>query len=412
MSKCMIKRIEKYILGGTIATNVADSIFYILTVWFFNERFASPILLSLVFASLSIVDTCSFLFGPIIDRTKPKVNLFGVSLVQIVCVMVLLLFLLVCPENEGALGIALLIILVITYVGSSIIYPSGEKIIPVVVEEERLLQVNSTFRTCEKVLDIMFNAIATVIITFIRIDYTVIIILGFLLIAARIYFCIAKAVDKQLDEQENLEEYSIGEYFSDLKEGILEIKKQTGIMRLFVPICLVNLFYGIAIMGLPIVSKMYVSEQAYGYGSLLAFSSAGGVLGAFLVGKLKNAMDAPSRYTSFFLTLAGVAWLGMTISLPYFYYGAYICVLVSNGAINMMNIIFVSLLQKKIEVNVLGRVSTFTESLASVMIPIGNLCGGLIIQIAHPLMAELLYGVALILCAVPYLLISREKKAN
>ncbi|GAA6493601.1 hypothetical protein K280104A7_31650 [Candidatus Bariatricus faecipullorum] len=68
----------------------------------------------------------------------------------------------------------------------------------------------------------------------------------------------------------------------------------------------------------------------------------------------------------------------------------------------MMNVMFLSLIQKEIPGELLGRVSTFTESMVSVMIPLGNLTGGFLLSLGYPLLGQILYGVALILCGLPF----------
>jgi hypothetical protein len=87
---------------------------------------------------------------------------------------------------------------------------------------------------------------------------------------------------------------------------------------------------------------------------------------------------------------------------------AYPLIFISNCAINMMNVMFLSLIQKQIDLSLLGRVSTFTESMVSIMIPIGNFLGGILLLFISPLFAELLYGIALILCAVAYLVMKSK----
>jgi hypothetical protein len=75
----------------------------------------------------------------------------------------------------------------------------------------------------------------------------------------------------------------------------------------------------------------------------------------------------------------------------------------------MMNVMFLSLIQKQIDLSLLGRVSTFTESLVSVMIPLGNFLSGILLLVVSPLWIELLYGIALILCSVAYLFVKSKR---
>jgi hypothetical protein len=401
------RKIERNLLVGTLITNMADSIFYIFTVWYFNEKFESTVLLALVFSSISIIDAFSFLFGPMIDRTTTKINLLLMSVCQVV--LTAMLFVVLCLSNANDLfkGIALLILLVFTYTASSIIYPSGQKIIPMIAGEERLVKVNSVFKTCQKILDIFFNAISTVIIAFLHEKVIVAIILVLFLLAVRFYFYISKNfVENQAD---NKEDYSVKEYIIDLKDGALAIKDNKNILKLFLPITIVNFFYGIAIVVLPYVAKTYICNEAYGYGSLLVCSSLGGVVGTFLIGRVKEAMKHYKQITAWCLLIAGVSWIGMTWALDKQVVLSFVFIFISNMAICMMNIVFVVLIQKDIEEHLLGRVSTLTESMASIMIPAGNFVGGILLIYLNELYLEAVYGFALIVCSIAYFVMNSSK---
>jgi hypothetical protein len=289
------------------------------------------------------------------------------------------------------------------------IYPSGSKLIPVIAEENSLVQVNSLFRTTEKVLDVTFNAVSTVIITFLKLDYSLIIILCLFYIATRLYRLVEKGLrSTEPAPAQETEGYHINEYLTDLKDGIREVKYHPDVLWLFLPLTVLNLFYGIATVGLPIISGEYISDKAYGYGSLLMCSSIGGVLGAMLIGKFSDSINNPRRYACIFLMIAGVSWLFIPITMPVCFLLSYPLIFISNCAINMMNVMFLSLIQKEIDLSLLGRVSTFTESLVSVMIPIGNFISGLLLLVVSPLCTELFYGIALILCSVAYLFVKHK----
>ena len=404
------KRLEFNLLAGTMITNMADSIFYIFTVWYFNEKYESTILLALVFSAISIIDAFSFLFGPFIDRTTAKVNLFFMSIVQVFLTAILFGALLCSDLNEVTTGILLLVLLLITYAASTIIYPSGQKIIPRLAEKDRLTKINSRFKTCEKILDIFFNAVSTVIISFFHDKIIVVTILLLFLLATKFYSYIARHLKE--DHTGSTEEYSFGTYVADLKDGICAIKDNKGILKLFIPIVIVNFFYGIAMLVLPIVAKKYICSEAYGYGSLLVCSSIGGVVGTFLIGKIKNAMKHYNRITALCLLIAGISWLGMAYTLDKAIILSYILIFISNAAICMMNIVFVVLIQNDIEEKLLGRVSTLTESMASIMIPLGNFVGGGLVIYFNPVYVEGIYGIALVLCSLAYILNKSEVRVR
>ena len=186
----MNKKVERNLLLGTIFTNIADSIFYIMTIWYFNEKFSSPIILALVFAVVSLIDVFSFLFGPFIDRTGPKVNLLYISIFQTTCILGLTVLIFLNKSNSIH-ATALVILLALVYMGSTIIYPSGEKLIPIIANDDRLLKVNSLFKTSEKILDIFFNAISTILVTFISFHALVVIILAFFAVSIRFYYIVS-----------------------------------------------------------------------------------------------------------------------------------------------------------------------------------------------------------------------------
>lgn len=60
--------------------------------------------------------------------------------------------------------------------------------------------------------------------------------------------------------------------------------------------------------------------------------------------------------------------------------------------------------------SILGRVETINDSILSAMIPIGTLVGGWIIKVSGSLMTQYIYGAALLLSAVYYFLILKDKK--
>lgn len=395
---------ERYLLGGRIFTNIGDSILYMLVVWYLSGEFSSPLLLSAAFAGMSTIDAASVLAGPFIDRTGPQENLYGMSLLQGGCAVIFIVFTFFAGLTARQYSVLLLAVLFLTYGASTIIYPSGEKLIPVLVKEEKLVQTNSLFMTTEKVLDTAFNAVSAILISFLTGNTLAWLILLMFILAAgfhRTVFCRLKE-NYQIRNGKPEEKYSVHTYMAELKTGITEIKKHPDVVLLFLPLTVMNIFYGIAMVGLPVIADRYISSQAYGYGSLLMSSSLGGILGAFLISRFSESIQNPGKYTKIFLLTAGISWLLIPLTIESNFLFSYLLIFISNGAINMMNVMFLSLIQKEIPGELLGRVSTFTESMVSVMVPLGNLTGGFLLSLGYPLLGQILYGVALILCGLPF----------
>ena len=300
---------ERYLLGGRIFTNIGDSILYMLVVWYLSGEFSSPLLLSAAFAGMSTIDAASVLAGPFIDRTGPQENLYGMSLLQGGCAVIFIVFTIFAGLTARQYSVLLLAVLFLTYGASTIIYPSGEKLIPVLVKEEKLVRTNSLFMTTEKVLDTAFNAVSAILISFLTGNTLAWLILLMFILAAefhRTVFCRLKE-NYQIRNGKPEEKYSVHTYMAELKTGITEIKKHPDVVLLFLPLTVMNIFYGIAMVGLPVIADRYISSQAYGYGSLLMSSSLGGILGAFLISRFSESIQNPGKYTKIFLLTAGIS---------------------------------------------------------------------------------------------------------
>ena len=125
------------LLIGRIGTNIADSLFYMAILWYFKSHFHSPILLSLIFIADSTIDMLSFTLGPIIDRSNIKKSLQVVTIIQ--AILSLIIVPLFNDQNLHILAIILLIIVyILSTIGSTLIYPAEDKILPIIVKKEKL----------------------------------------------------------------------------------------------------------------------------------------------------------------------------------------------------------------------------------------------------------------------------------
>ena len=117
------------LLIGRIATNVADSLFYITILWYFKTVFHSPMILSLVFIADSTIDMCAFIFGPLIDRIYIKNLLKYVTLGQ-VALSIIATILFYFKNLEQLILVLLLLTYVLSTIGSALIYPAEERSLP------------------------------------------------------------------------------------------------------------------------------------------------------------------------------------------------------------------------------------------------------------------------------------------
>lgn len=386
------------LLIGRIGTNIADSLFYMAILWYFKSHFHSSILLSLIFIADSTIDMFSFTLGPIIDRLNIK------KLLQVVTIIQAILSLLIIPLfNDPNLHLFAIIFLIIVYIlstiGSTLIYPAEDKILPIIVKKENLAKVNGIFQMSYQTLDLFLDAGATILITYLSIKNTIIIsglIFAFaLLFYARLNF----NVQSISSDKEN------STYLKALINGWQALQKEKDILILILPFAITNLFYGISSIGLPYFATQYLDRSAMSYGGLELASSVGGLLGSIAVQHFYVKDNKLRLLIVICLILSGISIILETIIAPIFPILILLFALFSTFWISMMNINFRVLVQENFHPNLLGRINTINSSIVNCMIPIGSFLGGIIVKNLGVLLAIMLEGIAQVITAFFYLII-------
>lgn len=140
------------LLIGRIATNIADSLFYVTLLWYFKTVLHSPMILSLVFI-----------------------------------------------------------------IGSTLIYPAEEKILPAIINKDKLAKVNGLFQLTYRILDLFLDALAIVIVTCFSLNTAMIISAFVFAIALSFYAKLYLPRNLILSEKNN--DYFTGKYLRDLLKG-------------------------------------------------------------------------------------------------------------------------------------------------------------------------------------------------
>lgn len=384
----MFKSISRLLIGR-IATNIADSLFYITILWYFKIIFHSPMILSLVFIADSTIDMCAFIFGPLIDRVYIKNLLKYVTVGQIILSIVASI--LFHFKNWKTLTLVLLLLTyILSTIGSTLIYPAEEKILPSIVNKNKLTKVNSLFQVTYRILDLFLDALATVIVTYFSFNKAMVI--------SAFVFTIALGFYAKLYLPRNLivsvkdHDYFTGKYLQDLLKGWYVLKNKGRILLLIIPLAVTNLFYGIASVGMPYFSSQYLTKSAISYGGLELFSSIGGLLGSLIVSKIDTLKPNLEQLIVICLGLAGISVVLEALVANYIPWLILIFALSSAFWISIMNINFEVLIQESFSPRILGRIETINSSIINCMITIGSFLGGLIVQHFGAGIAILLQG--------------------
>lgn len=399
----MFKSISRLLIGR-IATNIADSLFYITILWYFKIIFHSPMILSLVFIADSTIDMCAFIFGPLIDRVYIKNLLKYVTVGQIILSIVASI--LFHFKNWKTLTLVLLLLTyILSTIGSTLIYPAEEKILPSIVNKNKLTKVNSLFQVTYRILDLFLDALATVIVTYFSFNKAMVISAFVFTIALGFYAKLYLPRNLIISEKDH--DYFTGKYLQDLLKGWYVLKNEGRILLLIIPLAVTNLFYGIASVGMPYFSSQYLTKSAISYGGLELFSSIGGLLGSLIVSKIDTLKPNLEQLIVICLGLAGISVVLEALVANYIPWLILIFALSSAFWISIMNINFEVLIQESFSPRILGRIETINSSIINCMIPIGSFLGGLIIQHFGAGIAILLQGLAEVLTAIFYLIYLR-----
>lgn len=397
------------LLIGRIATNIADSLFYMAILWYFKENRNSQLMVSIIFTISSGIDMMSFSLGPLIDKISIKGLLKYSTFIQIV-ISIIVVTILGIGQKSYIIDIILLLLFTISSILSAIIYPSEYKLLPLFVTKKDLLRFNGLFQVTYKILDLILDGITTFIITFSSVSFTIIFSAVIFGIALLFYHSIQiNILAKNILEDDS---YFTSSYFNDLLLGWKTLRKEKSILELILPLCVVNLFYGIFAVGLPFFVQTYIQTSALGYGKLLIASSFGSIIGAFLVQKFDLGKKNMGQFIAICFLGAGIFRLFVPLSVSVGIGLVLINSVISPLWITMMNTNFEALVQTSFSSAILGRVETINDSLLSIMIPIGTLLGGWIVKSYGSLITQYIYGIALICSSIYYFIVEKLKNTN
>lgn len=397
------------LLMGRIATNIADSLFYMAILWYFKENRNSQLMVSILFTISSGIDMMSFSLGPLIDKISIKGLLKYSTFIQIV-ISIIVVTILGIGQKSYIIDIVLLLLFIISSILSAIIYPSEYKLLPLFVTKKDLLRFNGLFQVTYKILDLILDGITTFIITFSSVSFTIIFSAVIFGIALLFYHSIQiNILAKNILEDDS---YFTSSYFNDLLLGWKTLRKEKSILELILPLCVVNLFYGIFAVGLPFFAQTYIQTSALGYGKLLIASSFGSIIGAFLVQKFDLGKKNMGQFIAICFLGAGIFRLFVPLSVSVGIGLVLINSVISPLWITMMNTNFEALVQTSFSSAILGRVETINDSLLSIMIPIGTLLGGWIVKSYGSLITQYIYGIALICSSIYYFIVAKLKNTN
>lgn len=359
-----------------LVMNLAVSVFYITVLWYVNNHYSSSFFLGIFMALIALPDLLLIFWGPLIDRINPKKVLLMSIIVQMFSIMLLLIL-----KND--LNFLLLSVLVfVSIMASSVSYVIEDVLIPQIVDYNKIVLANSVFSLSYKALDAIFNALTSFLQTIFGMFVLFKLNLGIFAVAL-LLVCLFK-FNWQADKE--LSKFSVKTYKLELKEGMHFIKENSLLASTTLVLFIINFFYAIQLVALPIFSKLYFDGAVF-YGLVLTINGLGGMIGnaltPFLVKYLK-----PYQLIGVFLSLNAISWMIAILARNYSLTLALL--FLASLTSGVYNVIFGSLYQQIPPSHLLGRVNATVDSLITLGMPLGSLIGGIVLDKNPYLVMQLL----------------------
>ena len=352
------------LLFGRILTNIADSIYYIASMWLVYDLGGSAFYSGIAGFLTSLPWAFQFLTGPLVDRWKVKKILVVSQIAQAIILLIIPVL-----YHFDALTIQLVLVLMpLLSIIQQFVYPAQSKVLPFVVKKEQLVKANASFSIAYQGIDFIFNAISGVLVAIVGAIMLFTVNSIFFTVAAML-FALLKLPKTEHPTSESFTKVSLSSYWTELKEGFQIIFQS--LMALFILGAIaMNFAIGGAMALLPAFADNRGGPELYGY--YLAAMSVGGLAGALLAPKLANVKLGSFYIISYII--APIAWVAcVSISSNIWSILLFTIVWIPVGA---SNVIVPSMIQSAVPTGLLGRVNSVSVSMSNMIMPLGSLISG------------------------------------
>lgn len=360
------------LLIGRIATNIGDSIILISLTWYIATQYDNPVYLGIIGAIVGIIDVCMIFLGPILNRYHIKKILYLSTMIQIILVTLLALLF-----YSGHMSlITMYILLSLSLIFSSLIYPAESVLIPKISkDEDEIMKNNSLFQLTYKGLNIILDSFIGFLLSVILIQNLMSLNIFVFLIAFFMFKLLKVNIAQQNGHPNDQYKTFIAEYMEDFKEGLRYVSNKK-ILKLLLPLSFINFSISAVTVIYPKLALAYGHDSKI-YAVLLFANGLGMMIGLLAAPKVIKQFKFNKLLFLSFLILS-IVWFILYLFGTHSIIVCSILLFLSNFIIGIINLSFINAFQILPPKNMLGRVATTNETLLSILIPIGALVGGIL----------------------------------
>lgn len=409
---------------GRLVTNAGDSIYMVAAMWLVYDLTGSPAYTGLAGFLVRAPQLLQALVGPLVDRWSLRRTLVGSELVQAALVLAI-------PAAwwfEALTVELVLVVMPLLSLLNQFVYPAQSAALPRIVEREHLVGANSAMSLAYQGTNLVFNALAGVLVALVgavalyAIDSLTFVVAAVLFLAIRIPAAggdaaadlggeDAEAPEPGADDDPEApsvttpatpatpvadggaDESPFRAYLRELRDGFAYVRG-TVLFALLIAGVVANATLGASFAVLPAFADLRGGPALYG--ALMAAIAGGGLVGALVASRVDDLPYGRLAIVGFtfsggcWITAAFVPWPPATVAL---FALAFV-------PVGLTNVIIAAMVQTLTPDHLLGRVSAAARSMATAAAPLGALGGGLLAEQVGSVAVVALAGGGLVFIAV------------
>lgn len=423
---------------GRLVTNAGDSLYAVAAMWLVWELTRSPGMTAVAGFLTRLPTVLQVFAGPLVDRWPLRRVLVGTQLLQAVLVLTV-------PAAWYVDRLTVEVVLVVIpllALCNQLVYPAQSAAVPRLVEKQQLVSANSALATAYQGADLVFNALAGVLVaavgavTLYLVDSVTFLVAALLFLSVRIPSAeraeagadvsnsTVEAASSAVDAPDSTVDAPatatvadggspepggdpdrggdgsfLGAYVADLYEGFGYVRG-TIVLPLLAGGVVANFAIAATMPVLPAFSDALAETGgalpgATVYGALMAAVAGGMLLGSALASTLSGQPYGRLAVVGFLAS--GVCWVGSVVvpgTLPTIALFGLAAV-----PVGVTNVVAGAMIQSLVPEALMGRVASVSMSFSVALTPLGALAGGAVAELVSVPAAVTLGGIGLLFVA-------------
>lgn len=401
----MIKRNMSLIVTNQFLTVLSDSIFTLAIMWYVYEVTNSALSTSLI---VSITSLTSILLGPfigvLVDRKEPKTSMqIGYALMILVGIVLSIIYI----ATIDLIVLFIYLALVIHVVCMLFIGPAKNKLLPRIVGIPRIVKVNGYILSTSQTASLIGKSISGFIIGAVGFVGVMLFHSGIYLLASiLLIFVINIALPKEVQPENIVSAPKKESMWLEFKEGLTILKGNRPIFKIILLATALNATTIAGALLVVLVSIQY-GANAVQFGLFNAAAAVSGIVIGLVATKVTN-FAKPYFVMFIMLFISGIGFLCMGLTTN-FYLGMFFYVIMTVSAI-VYSILGNTLIIVLVEDKFRGRLMTLQSAIASLLIPVFSIAGGIIADVIEIKYLFIFAGLWMVVCSF-FPLIDRDIRA-